>query len=70
MRLPLVLIPISFLLAAYGIGQLLERAAQSWTATLPIHLPILALTARLGMGISILGFSATILGAYTVLLVC
>mgnify|MGYP001288015028 CR=1 FL=1 len=61
-RIPLLFIPISFLLAAHGIGQLLERAAKSWTATLPIHLPILALTARLGMGISILGFSAMILG--------
>ncbi|TKB53529.1 MAG: hypothetical protein E8D50_07435 [Nitrospira sp.] len=61
-RLPLLVIPISFLLAAYGIGQLLERAAQFWTAALPTHLSMLALTARLGMGISILGFSATILG--------
>ncbi len=61
-RLPLLLIPISFLLAAYGIGQLLEQAAQSWTTALPTHLPMLALTARLGMGISILGFSTTILG--------
>ncbi len=61
-RLPLLLIPISFLLAAHGIGRLLERAAQSWAAALPTHLPMLALTARLGMGISILGFSTTILG--------
>ena len=61
-RLPLLLIPTSFLLAAYGIGILLERTTRAWITALPAHLPLLALTARLGMGISILGFSATILG--------
>lgn len=61
-RILLLVIPISFLLAAHGIGRLLERAAQSWASTIPTHFPVLALTAQLGMGISILGFSTTILG--------
>jgi hypothetical protein len=61
-RILLLVIPISFLLAAHGIGRLLEQAAQSWTAMLPTHFPILTLTAQLGMGISVLGFSTTILG--------
>lgn len=61
-RLPLLLIPISFLLAAHGTGLLLEWATRAWTMALPKHLPLLTLTAQLGMGISILGFSTTTLG--------
>lgn len=61
-RLPLLLIPISFLLAAHGTGLLLEWATRAWTTALPKHLPLLTLTAQLGMGISILGFSTTTLG--------
>jgi hypothetical protein len=61
-RLPLLFIPGSFLLAAYGIGQLLERAAKSWITALPTDLPMLAITVRLSMGISVLGFSTTTLG--------
>ena len=61
-RLPLLLIPISFLLAAHGTGLLLEWATRAWTTALPKHLPLLTLTAQLGMGVSILGFSTTTLG--------
>jgi hypothetical protein len=61
-RLPLLLIPVSFLLAAYGTGLFLERAMSAWTTVLPTHLPILTLTARLGMGVSFLGFSTIVLG--------
>lgn len=61
-RLPLLFIPISFLLAAHGAGLLLERATRAWIPALPTHLPILTLTARLGMGVSLLGFSTVILG--------
>jgi len=61
-RLPLLLIPTSFLLAAYGTGVFLEWATSAWTTALPTHLPILTLTAQLGMGISFLGFLTILLG--------
>ncbi|MDN5942546.1 MAG: hypothetical protein L0H94_11740, partial [Nitrospira sp.] len=48
-RLLLLFIPGSFLLAAHGLGLLLERSTKPWAAGLPTHLPILTLTARLGM---------------------
>lgn len=63
-RLTLFYIPTSFLLAAHGMGLLLERATQPWISSLPAHLPLLTFTARLGMGISLLGFSTTILGLF------
>ena len=65
-RLLLLFIPGSFLLAAHGLGLLLERSTKPWAAGLPTHLPILTLTARLGMGISLLGLSTTILGLFGV----
>jgi hypothetical protein len=61
-RLLLLFIPGSFLLATHGLGLLLERSTRPWTAALPTHLPILTLTARLGMGVSLLGLSTIILG--------
>lgn len=61
-RLLLLLIPASFLFAAYGMGLLLERTAASWIPALPPQLPVLALTLRLGTGISLLGLSTTIFG--------
>jgi hypothetical protein len=61
-RLPLFFVPTSFLLAAYGTGLLAEQATRPWISPLPSHLPLLTFTARLGMGISLLGFATTILG--------
>lgn len=61
-RVVLLLIPASFLLAAHGIGLLLERMTQRWMLPPPAQLPMLLLTVRLGTGIAILGLLTTILG--------
>ncbi|HLZ36005.1 MAG TPA: hypothetical protein VKP13_18530 [Nitrospira sp.] len=61
-RLPLLLIPGSFLFGAHGFGLLLERTGPSWTDALLPTRPMLALTLRLGTGLSLLGVSTTILG--------
>jgi hypothetical protein len=61
-RVVLLLIPASFLLAAHGIGLLLERMTQRWMPPPPAHVPMLLLTARLGTGIAIIGLLTTILG--------
>ena len=60
-RLSLLVIPGSFLFAAYGMGLLFEHAASSWSSFVPPTLPVLALTVRLGAGLSLLGVSTTIL---------
>ncbi|HEV2172826.1 MAG TPA: hypothetical protein VGR71_04625, partial [Nitrospira sp.] len=61
-RLPLLLIPGSFLLASYGVGFLLECMTGPWLSSFPAHLPLLTLTLRLGTGMSLLGITTTILG--------
>ena len=61
-RLPLLLIPGSFLLAAYSIGCLLERATAPWPSSFPTHFPMLTLALRLGAGMSLLGIATTVLG--------
>jgi len=61
-RLPLLLIPGSFLLASYGVGFLLERTTGPWLSSFPAHLPLLTLALRLGTGMSLLGITTTILG--------
>lgn len=61
-RLPLLLIPGSFLLASYGMGFLLERATGPWLSSFPAHLPLFTLALRLGTGMSLLGITTTILG--------
>ena len=61
-RLPLLLIPASFLLASYGMGLLLERMTASRLSTVPPHFPMLALAVRLGTGMSVLGIATTSFG--------
>jgi len=61
-RLPLLLIPGSFLLAAHGIGTLSERVLRSWAIDLPADSPILLLITRLSVGVSFLGFATVVLG--------
>jgi hypothetical protein len=61
-RLLLLLIPGSFLLAAYGMGLLLERTTASWLLSVPSHFPMLTLALRLGTGMSLLGLATTLLG--------
>jgi hypothetical protein len=61
-RLPLLLIPGSFLLASYGMGLMLERMTASWLPSLPSYVPMLALAVRLGTGMSLLGCATTVLG--------
>lgn len=62
MRLPLVMIPASFLLAAYGVGQFVVQIAESHLPPIPQHLPMLGLTRRLAIGVSLIGVVATLLG--------
>lgn len=61
-RLPLLLIPGSFLLAAHGIGALSERILQSWAMDIPADSSILLLITRLSVGVSFLGFATVVLG--------
>ena len=61
-RLYLLLIPGSFLFAAHGVGLFVEWAAPACIPSLPLHRPMLTLTVRLSVGISLLGFATTILG--------
>ncbi len=61
-RLLLILIPVSFLAAAYGTGLCFEQAVPRWRSSVPGNLPFLLLTSRLGIGIAVLGLSTTILG--------
>ena len=61
-RLPLLAVPLSFLVAAHGMGLLLERAAGARCPPVSPSLPVLALTVRLATGLSLLGLSATVLG--------
>ena len=61
-RVFLLLIPASFLLAAHGIGLLLERVIQRWISPLSTQFPMLRLTARIGTGIAVIGLLTTILG--------
>ena len=61
-RLPLLLIPGSFLLAAYGMGLLLERTTASWFPVLPSNGPILTFVVRVGTGMSVLGCATTVFG--------
>ena len=61
-RVLLLLIPASFLLAAHGIGLLLERVSHGWMPPLSTQFPMLRLTARLGTGIAVIGLLTTILG--------
>ena len=61
-RLPLLLIPGSFLLAAYGMGLLVERTTATWVSLLPSDGPMLTLVVRLGTGISLLGCTTTVFG--------
>lgn len=61
-RLILILIPTSFLLAAFGAGELLERALGPLVPS-PLHAQtLLPIVTRIGVGIAILGFLATIMG--------
>lgn len=59
LRLPLLLIPGSFLLASYGMGLLVER--MPWIPCPPSTAPMLALALRLGTGMSSLGWMTTVL---------
>jgi len=61
-RLPLLLIPGSFLLAAHGIGALSERILRSWAMDIPADSSILLLITRLSVGVSFLGFATVVLG--------
>ncbi|MDF0643583.1 MAG: hypothetical protein P0111_06100 [Nitrospira sp.] len=61
-RLPLVMIPASFLLAAYGAGQFAVQIAGSHVPPIPRHLPMVGLTRRLAIGVSLIGIAATLLG--------
>ncbi|MDH4187220.1 MAG: hypothetical protein OEV08_09495, partial [Nitrospira sp.] len=61
-RLRLLFIPGTFLLGAYGLGLFLEQTTKLWTDDLPTNRPVLILTARLSVGMSLIGLSATILG--------
>jgi hypothetical protein len=61
-RLPLLLIPGTFLLAAYGMGLLLERATAPWLPALPSYGPTFSLVVRLGTGMSLLGCATALFG--------
>ena len=61
-RLPLLLIPGSFLLAAYGMGLLLERTTASWFPVFPSYGPMLTFVVRVGTGMSVLGCATTVFG--------
>lgn len=61
-RLPLVLIPSSFLLAAYGAGRLVEQIVPSCLPSVPHGLPMLGLTRRLAIGVSLIGIATTFSG--------
>jgi hypothetical protein len=58
LRLPFLLIPLSFFLAAYGMGLLLEKAIPSIASSVSM----LTLVVRLGTGISLLGCATAVLG--------
>ncbi len=58
LRLPFLLIPLSFFLAAYGMGLLLEKAIPSIASSVSM----LTLVMRLGTGISLLGCATAVLG--------
>ena len=59
LRVPLLLIPASFLLASYGMGLLVER--MPWIPCPPSSMPMLALVVRLAIGMSSLGSMTTVL---------
>lgn len=61
-RIFLLLIPMSFLLAAHGMGLLVERVTQGWMPPLSTQFPMLRLAARIGTGIAVIGVVTTILG--------
>jgi hypothetical protein len=58
LRLPMLLIPGSFLLASYGMGLLLERML--WIRSLLSDSPMLTLVVRLGTGMCTLGWMTTV----------
>lgn len=63
-RLSFLLIPVSFLLAAHGVGLLFQWTGISLVTTLPSHMPMLRFTLQLGMGISLVGTGTTVLGIF------
>ncbi|HET9844207.1 MAG TPA: hypothetical protein VFQ02_00560, partial [Nitrospira sp.] len=62
LRLPFLLIPLSFLLAAYGMGLLLEKATPSTLPLVASSVSMLTLAVRVGTGISLLGCTSAVLG--------
>src|SRR5688572_28546881 len=62
LRLHFLLIPLSFLLAAYGMGLLLEKATPSTVPLVASSVSMLTFAVRLGTGISLLGCTTVVLG--------
>jgi hypothetical protein len=57
-----MLIPASFLLAAFGAGELLERVVCPLLPSAPPSQTVLPVVTRIGVGIAILGFLTTLMG--------